>query len=238
MAFGWIAAATVAAGLLSADAAESAADTQASAARGATASQQHMFDVQNAQQEPYRQAGYRALNALDFGSGLGDPNAGGAPGTTYGSLTRPFTADDLKTNLAPNYEFMKQQGLMSTANLLNSQGGLGGNTLRGITDYAENYAGNAYQNAFSNYQTNQTNIFNRLSTIAGYGQTANTQGVQTTAALAPGISQSIQGAGAAEAAGRVGVANAIGSGLTNASSWYTLPSLLNYGKTGAGAAPG
>ncbi len=146
----------------------------------------------------------------------------------FGALMRPFGPSDLKTNLAPNYEFMKQQGIGATQNTLNAQGGaISGNTLKGITDYAENYAGNAYQNAFSNYNVNQTNIFNRLSALAGLGQTANAQGVQAFGTAAPAVSQAATNIGQAQAAGTVGAANAIAGGANNALGWYALGNMMN-----------
>lgn len=196
-------------------ASKSAASTQAAAADRATDTQLQIFDKQNAQQEPYRQAGYRALDTI---SALSP------------QFAHQFDANDLKTNLAPNYDFQLQQGLGATKNAANMQTGLlSGNTLKGINDYAQNYAGNAYQQAFSNYTTNQNNIFNRLSTVAGFGSGANQQSAQVAGALAPGIAQTQVGSGAAQAAGTVGAANAITGGLNNAMGWYTLSNM------GAGA---
>lgn len=145
-----------------------------------------------------------------------------------GSLLHQFNADDLKTNLAPNYEWIKQQGIGATTNALNAGGGqFSGNTLKGITDYATNLAGNSYQQAFSNYNTNQTNIFNRLASIAGIGQTANAQTGQLAGAMSPGIASTITGAGNAQAAGTMGAGNAISGGINNASGWYTLGQITN-----------
>jgi hypothetical protein len=67
-------------GLIGSNAASSAADTQANAANNATASQMQMFNTQNQQQAPYRQAGYTALSGLLGGLGYG----GGAGGQSGG----------------------------------------------------------------------------------------------------------------------------------------------------------
>src|SRR6185369_865788 len=136
--------------------------------------------------------------------------------TEYGSLMHPFNADDLRTNLAPNYDFMLQQGQGATNALANKAGGLiSGNALRGINDYTQNYAGNAYQQAFSNYTANQTNIFNRLATIAGFGQAANQVTAPTGVQAGANIGNAYMGAGQAAAPGIVGGANAISNGATN-----------------------
>jgi len=77
-------------------AAESAAQTQYQGTQEAARQQREMFDILNAQQKPYREAGYGALTKIN---------------EMLPQFTRQFTPADLQANLAPNYEFMKQQGL-------------------------------------------------------------------------------------------------------------------------------
>jgi hypothetical protein len=219
----WIPAiATVASAVIGGSASESAANTQANAANTASANQMGMFNTINTQQAPWRQAGATAIGQL------GDLTT--RPSTDPSSMLHQFGANDLNANLAPNYQFMLDQGLGAVKNQFNAAGGLiGGNALKGINDYAQNYAGNAYQNAFQNYTANQTNIFNRLSNIAGLGQTAN----QTTATAgqnaATASSNYLTSGAAAQAAGTVGAANALSSGTQNALGWNYLS---NIGKTG------
>lgn len=275
--------------LLSSGASKDAASTQADAANRATDTQLQMFNTQNRQQAPYRQAGYTALGEIMKGFGLptqgitrpndrytiddfrqynesnapltyrgtdadaqtqydryisGAPGAWnqsdfkrlgfrdlgpagteGAAGSGIGSgyFSHQFDKNDLANGLAPNYEFQLGQGLRAAKNMGNLQTGLiSGNTLQGIQDYAQNYASGAYQQAFNNYTANQANIFNRLSTIAGLGSAANQQSAGLAGSMAPGISQSIQGAGAAQAAGSIGQANALAGGANNALGWYKL----------------
>ena len=159
--------------------------------------------------------------------------AGGAPATgqgsaEYGSLLKPFTAAD--TYLAPNYKFRLEQGLGATENLMNRSGGLiSGNTLRGVNDYAQNTAADAYGQAFDIYNTNQNNIFNRLSAIAGIGQVANANTAGAGTQISGNAAGSMMNAGAASAAGRVGSANALAGGINNAASWYTLSSMMGKG---------
>lgn len=215
-------------GVLSSKASKSAAQTQAAAANNATDTQLQMFNTQNAQLEPYRQAGYNALSNLQYGLGTGPAPAGSIDaGLSPNQFTHQFDANDLKTNLAPNYQFQLQQGQGAATNALNVTGGLGGNFAKGLVDYTVNKAGDAYQNAFNNYNTNQSNIFNRLSTIAGYGAGANQQSTALASGLAPAIANSQIGAGSAQAAGIVGSANAVTGGLNNALGWYTLGNMNN-----------
>jgi hypothetical protein len=136
-----------------------------------------------------------------------------------GYFTHQFDAGDLKSNLAPNYDWMLSQGQQANLNASNVTGGLAGNALKGLQDYTQNYAMNAYQQAYQNYTANQTNIYNRLSNLAGLGQTANqaTSSAGMNAALNAG-NFSTSGA-AASAAGRIGVANSINNGLDQYMAW-------------------
>lgn len=210
--------ATLLGSALSANAAKKAASQQAGAANQASETQLRMFNTLNEQGAPYRQAGVNALNTIS---------------EMQPQFTHSFNAEDLKTNLAPNYQFQLDQGLGAVKNASNLQTGLlSGNTLKGINDYAQNFAGNAYQQAFNNYNAQQTNIFNRLSSIAGLGQTQNQTTAQSGTTAAGNIGQAQIGAGAAQAAGTVGAANALSGGLTNAASWYALPKFLTFGGGG------
>ncbi len=210
----WIAAAAVIGGsVIGAGASIYAANQQSSAAKDASAQQMQMFNTINQQEAPYRTAGYGALNSI---SGMSD------------YLNKPMTAADLTNNLSPAYDFMLNQGLGQAKNELNATGGLvSGNAMQGLDTFAQNYALNAGQTAFNNYQTQQNNIFNRLASIAGIGQTG--QG-QTNQAATNAINQSTgfqTSAAASQAAGAVGAANAIGGGMTNLGSWYAVNNMIN-----------
>lgn len=217
----WAAAAAAIGGaVIGGVASNSAASKQAAAANNATELQGRMFDINNENQRPYREAGVNALNQQQNFMNLdaSDPN----------SYMHRFGANDLNANLAPNWQFALQQGQGAVQNMANQSGGLlSGNTLKGIADYTVNKSGDLYQNAFQNYTANQTNIFNRLASIAQLGQTAN-QATGTAATAAGGqMGQSIQNAGAAQAAGIVGGANAISGGANNAGSWYAINNMIN-----------
>ena len=218
--------------LIGGSASRRASAQAAAASREATAAQLEMFRTINQQGAPYRQAGVNALNAIQGGFGLpstgfdanGQPveqtqDQGVVPGGYFG---HQFNAADLNAFLAPNYAFMLNQGQTAATNALNLSGGLGGNYAKGLIDYTQNYAGNAYQNAFANYTANQQNIFNRLSTIAGYGTTANQTIAGAGSAISPGMAQSITGMGQAQAAGTIGQANAWRGGINDAASWYAM----------------
>ena len=225
-------AANIGSSLIGANAAQNAANIQAAAAQGQQQLQGQIFNTQNQQLAPARATGYGALNNIgQLNSGQYTQfDANGNPiGTGVGSgyLTNQFNNTDLNANLAPNYAFQLGQGQQALANQQNATGGLvGGNTLKAMQDYTQNFAGNAYQNAFANYQGQRTNIYNTLASIAGLGQTA--QGQSNTLATNYGTNTAnlATGAAAAQAAGTVGAANAYGSGLQNIGNAYMLSSLL------------
>lgn len=210
-----------------AEAATQGAQLQYKATQDAAARQREMFDILNEQQLPYRTAGGGALTSLQemlpyF--------------TEKQAPYRPFTAEDLKSNLAPNYEFMKQQGLGATAQAMNPGGG-GSNIDLARTKFAEDYAGNAYQNALANYmsqqqnifnqgQSERTNIYNKLSNLAGIGQTATTNIGNVGIGTAGNLGQLAIGGATALGAGNIGAANVMAGGLQGIGNAATLASML------------
>jgi len=210
-----------------AEAAREGAQLQYGATQDAAARQREMFEILNAQQLPYRTAGGGALTSLQemlpyF--------------TEKQAPYRPFTAEDLKSNLAPNYEFMKQQGLGATAQAMNPGGG-GSNIDLARIKFAEDYAGNAYQNALANYmsqqqnifnqgQSERTNIYNKLSNLAGIGQTATTNIGNVGIGTAGNLGQLAIGGATALGAGNIGAANVMAGGLQGIGNAATLASML------------
>lgn len=225
---------------MSAKAAKSAANQQAQTAQQQMELQKQIFDTQNAQLAPQRAAGYTALNqigALLPGQYTQYDSEGNPIGTATGTgyLTNQFTNQDLNANLAPNYAWQLGQGQAALGNQLNVGGGLvSGNTLKAMQDYSQNFAGNAYQQAFANYQTQRGNIYNTLASIAGIGQSA--QNASNTLATNYGTNTAnlATGAAAAQAAGTVGSANAWAQGLGGAANQLQLYNFLNPGQTSAG----
>jgi len=215
MPVGWALAGSAVLGYLGsqnqASAARDAANLQAQAAQKAADQQMQMFTTLNEQQKPYREAGYGALNQIN---------------TMLPQFTKTFTAADLNANLAPNYEFMREQGLGATGQAANVASP-GSNVDLAKTMFAENYAKGGYQDALTNFRNQQTDIFNRLSGIAGIGQTAQgnaqTLGTQT----ASNIGQLGIGGASATGAGLINAANAQTGGLNQIGNAATMYSLLN-----------
>jgi hypothetical protein len=208
----WVAAAVIGSSLIGADAAGKAAGTQADASRYAADVQQKMFEQQNEQQKPYREAGYTALNDI---SGM----------KPY--LTKQFTPEDFAQGIDPGYAFRQQQGQEATNRMANTAGGLiGGNALQGLQNYSQGLASQEYGNAFNRFQSQRTGIYNTLASIAGLGQTSLGQTTAAGTTAAGNIGSNIANAGAATAGGIVGQANAIGGGLQTLGNQQYLSNLL------------
>lgn len=206
------AAGSIAGGLIGASASKKAAETQAASAREAIAQQRQMFDIQNEQQRPYREAGYSALSDI----------AGMKP-----YLTKQFGQEDFQAGIDPSYNFRLAQGNLATTNLANQAGGLiGGNALQGLTNYGQNAASQEFGNVFNRFQTQRTGIYNTLAGIAGIGQTAQGQVSNLAQNTANNIGQATIGVGSAYAGGQVGAANALSGGIQGATNAYMLPTLL------------
>jgi hypothetical protein len=216
---------TGAAGLYNASATREAMQQAIGAQQALTAASQgtlgNIYNQQLGYQAPYQAAGVGAVNQL---AGM----------TPY--LTHQFNAADLQAGLAPNYDFMLQQGQQANQRAANVGGGaLGGNALTGLNKYTQDYAGNAYQNAFNNYQNQRTGIYNNLAGIANIGQTANVGAGTAGTNYGQGTVNLNTGLGNAQAANILGQAQVGASGVTNAANTAFLATLLGQNTPTTGA---
>jgi hypothetical protein len=221
--------ATIVGGILQANAAQNAANTEAGAANNATSVQQQEFNQVQANEAPYRAAGTAALSQMQ------NP-----------AFQQGFTSGDFYTQ--PGYQFALQQG----QNALNAQEAAGGTYTSGAglaaTDaYNVGMANQQYQQAFQNFNTTNSLNYGRLSTLASLGAGANTTQASAGANAANQIGTNLQNAGEAQAAGQVGTANAATNsiqGLSQAYGGYSTLSALQAnspttgGGTQLGVAPG
>lgn len=138
----------------------------------------------------------------------------------YGSFTDPFTVEDFYDYQDPGYAFELQQGQQALQNSAASQSGaLSGAALKDLLGYSQGFARTGYNDAFNRYQTQQGNIFSRLSSIAQLGQNAAAGVGSTGAGLVGNAGQNVSNAGGAAGAGIVGAGNAIGGGLSDYWLW-------------------
>ena len=199
-----------------------------------------MFNTVQSNESPYVQAGGQAQGQLNYLMGQGgQTNPDGTPISNaaggYGSLNKSFDMNDFKT-LTPQYQFNLQQGAQGTLNQdSNAQGALSGSAMKDLIGYNQNFANNSFNSAFQNYNTQQNNIFNRLSGIATLGSNAGSNSATGASQFAQGIGNTTSSIGASQAAGTVGAANAISGGLqSGAGAFYgqnALNQILNSGST-------
>ena len=181
--------------LIGAGAAKSAASTQAEAQQQANQLLAQQYQQQRADLQPYSAAG---VNALSKFQGMADY-------TPFG--TSQFQAD-------PGYAFRLSEGQKALERSAAARGGLlSGGTGKRIAAYGQEAASQEYQNAFNRYQTEraaklapyQSLINTGQASAAGQANAAGNYGMQAA--------QGLTNIGAANAAGTMGGANALASGL-------------------------
>lgn len=227
---------TIFGGIFGMGAAKKAANAQASASDKAAQVSQNALDFQKQiwGQEQQNEAPWLKAGGLAESQLSQLVSGGGFP-----SWNEQFQAPTNVTEQNdPGYKFRLQQGQQALENSAAARGGLlSGNTAKAITDYSQNYASNEYSNvygrAFNEYSTrynqfqqDQANKFNRLSSLAGGGQIAAGQLGQVGQSAAGNITnlagqqgQFMQNAGAARASGYIGQSNQLNSMIGNVNSY-------------------
>lgn len=210
-----VAAAIIGAGVIGAAGSAMASSKQASGQEKAAQTQADMFNTINGQEQPFRKAGVDATDSLSQLMGLSGTPGGkvGSTGLDQGSLNRSFTPADFTANKDPGYDFQMQQGQNAIRSADSpGAGALSGSALKDLMGFNQGMASTGYQNAFNRFQTQQNNIFGRLSGIAGLGQNAASNTGTAGTQLGIGMGQAQAGAGASRAGGIVGATNALSGG--------------------------
>jgi hypothetical protein len=216
------------AGLLGAAASRSAAKTQAGAAQQAADVQRSQFEQTREDQAPYRTAGYNALAEMQR-------TAGNVPGAFK------FGAGDYQAD--PGYGFRLSEGQKALDRQAAARGGLiSGGALRAAQRYGQEMGsqefGNAYNRALTGYNTDvarENQLYNRQAALAGIGQTSTNLVGQAGQNYANAAGNLITGGAAANAAGQVGMANALTGGLGTYLNYTQGNALLNALRSGGGA---
>ena len=211
--------ALLAGGALAAGGAVYAANKQSSAQKNAAATQQQMFNTVQGNSQPFMQAGYGATNTLTqlMGtSGTPGSDVAGTGGLKNGYLNSQFAPTQDQLNQYPGYQFALQQGGQATRNAdTPGMGALSGSALKDLTNFNVGTANQYYGQYFNQDQTQKNNIFNRLSSIAGLGQSAAAGVGNSGTQLGQGIAQAGAAAGASQAGGIVGASNALSGGANS-----------------------
>lgn len=175
--------------LISKNGAKGAANQQAAASRSALEEQQREYDQNQTNQQPYLDAGKKAL------------------GDYQTAINTPTTAADVMAN-DPGYEFGLNAGQTALDRKIAAMGGrVSGAALKGADRYATDYATTGYNSA---YQRSQDRL-NRLASLAGLGQTATNASAASGLASTNAMTGIIQSQGDAAAASGLAQSNIWGN---------------------------
>ena len=194
----WVAGAVVGSALIGASTSRSAASTQSDAAKQAGELQRQQFSEQAALQEPFRQAGIRALPQLEAQRNM-------MPGAFTGQV-----------NLGqdPGYAFRLSEGQKALDRSAAARGGLiSGGALKAAQRFGQDLG--------------EATGYNRLAALAGIGQTATSQIGAAGQNMASNVGNMMTSGAAANAAGQVGAANAITGGLSTYLNYNQGNNLVN-----------
>lgn len=222
----FVATAVIGAGVLGAGAtiygSSKAADAQTSAAQTAANTALTQYNTTRGDLAPYRDIGGTAATQLT---------------SQLSNLTAPITMDEATLKNTPGYQFNLTQGLKAAQNSAAARGlGTSGAALKGASTFATGLADSTYQNQFNNAVTNQTNAFNRLSSLVNTGENAAAQtGAAGTSAANTAASAQI-GAGNASAAASNATGTALSNLANNVGGYATYKGLYG-GSGGVGSLP-
>lgn len=152
-----------------------------------------------------------------------DPETGYAAdnsGLPTGYLTQTFTPEAFMAGIDPGYQWRLQQGAQGVANTAAAgSGSLSGPALKALMEYNQGAASQEYGSAFNRFQTQQGNIYQRLTGLAGMGQNAAAGVGNNAMTTGANIGANIVGGANAGAAGQIGAANAWGGALSDLGSY-------------------
>ena len=181
--------------LIGAGAAKSAANTQAAAQQQANQLLAQQYQQQRADLQPYSAAG---VNALSKFQGMADY-------TPFG--TSQFQAD-------PGYAFRLSEGQKALERSAAARGGLlSGGTGKRIAAYGQEAASQEYNNAFNRYQTERAAKLAPYKSLINVGQASAAGQANAAGNYGTQAAQGLTNIGGAQAAGTMGGANALASGL-------------------------
>jgi hypothetical protein len=189
---------------------------------GAANSNATMLDIYNqerADQAPWRAAGQAALGQMQ------DP-----------SFQKSFTMQDFQQD--PGYNFQMQQGKQALERAASAKGlQMSGATLKDLAGYSQGLANQDYEQAYSNFNNNNNLKFNRLATLAGFGQNANAANSAAGMNYGNNVAQTQMGLGNATAADLMGQAG-MNAGMLNSLMQATGQAVgASAGKGGGGESP-
>jgi hypothetical protein len=203
------AAAIVGSTLISSNAADRAANTQAAASDRAAELQNQQFQQNVQRQQPFYDVGVNAL-----------------PELVQASKYTPFGMDQFKAD--PGYAFRLSEGQKALERSAAARGGLlSGGTGKALQRFGQEMGSQEYTNAFNRYQTERAARLNPLQSLTGMAQTtANTLGTAGQN-MASNVGNDITNSAAARASGYVGGANAVTGGLNTYLNYTNSQNMVN-----------
>lgn len=154
-------------------AAGKASDLQYQASQDALAEQQRQFNTARADAKPWRTAGEMGLYDLQGLYGLGPKWMNDAAQSRY--RADPMYAGELNNfQASPGYQFRMEEGLKALDRSAASRGMLrSGAQMKATQRYGEGLAADEYDRHYNRVTSSFNNYANRLSALAGVGQTTN-----------------------------------------------------------------
>jgi len=203
-------AAVLASGAFGAQAAQKAATTQAEAQSQANQLRYAMYKEEQALQEPWRQAGLRALPQVE----------------KIASEYKPFTPSQMYED--PGYAFRLAEGQKALEQSAAARGGrLSGTTGKNLLRCGQEMGSQEYNAARNRYLQDYQNRLAAQQTLAGYGTGATNALAGAAGQYGTQAGAGITSAGAAQAAGQVGAANALTSALGTGLNYASNQDLVN-----------
>ena len=217
----WIAVAIAAGAVIQGVSSQQASQAQKSSASDAIKAQMAMYGQMRQDLGPWMVGGQMALGGLEQYMGLGGPGGWNpnAPGV------KPFTLQDFQAS--PAYQFNLQQGQLALDKAATARGNYyAPQTLQDVSRFSQGLASNEFWNQYNAYQQQQQNVYNRLQGMSALGESAaagvGAGGVQT----GQGVGQTMLYGGASQAAGIMGIGNALQGGIGNAYNAYLMQQIL------------
>lgn len=209
-----VAGANVLGGVMGSNASKKAAQMQSDATRYAADMQNQQFQQTRADMQPWRNVGEGALYQLRDMT---------QPG---GALMQRYTGAELASD--PGFQFGLEQGRNAIDQSAAGRGILfSGKTLQDLMRFGTDYGGTKFNEGFQRDMANKQFQQGSLAGLSGTGQSTALAGGQLGMQNAQSMSDLLTSGAAARAAGVVGSANALSSGISNAGNTYMQMSMLD-----------
>jgi hypothetical protein len=183
-------------GLMGAKTARDSGKRQEDAANAANTINKEQYEQNRKDTAPWREAGLSALPNLQNQNNFKD-----------------FTMADFQKD--PGYQFGMDEGQKALERSASARGGLNsGGFMKALSRYGQDYAGTKFTEARNAFNVDRDSRYNRLASLAGIGQVANTQIGNAGQNFSNMFGQNITQGANARAAGSVAAMNSFQQGVS------------------------